>query len=288
MSLRWYVRPRMVVLGSDASALEAARAIESNAIGAVVVHEKGRVVGMVTDRDLAVRVLGRGLDAKTTVLGDVMTKGVSTLEPSNSTQEAIDLMRQRNVRRIPLVEAGRIVGMVTLDDLIIDETAPLDELAAVVEAQIGAGGPAVSARLPAQRRRAARAEATYSRLLGRVRDAAELDTPELADTALEVVLSSLVRRITPEEAKDLAAQLPTLLEPVVAAQPPGPDKSITRETIEADLVRRLDVDPDRAGRILRAVASVIADSVSVGQMDDVRRQLPQDLRAVFSAEAPAP
>jgi uncharacterized protein (DUF2267 family) len=272
----------MVVLGSNATALEAARALENNEIGAVLVREHGRVAGIVTDRDLAVRVLGRGLDPKATSLGDVMTKSVCTLEPSNSVSEAIHVMEQRNVRRVPLVEADRIVGMVTLDDLLVDERAPLDELASVVQAQIGAGGPAASARSRSQKRRVARAEGTYNRLLNRVRDAAELDTPELADTAFEVVLSSLVRRLTPGEAKDLAAQLPSLLAPVIAAQPPGPDKSVTRETIEADLVRRLDLDPGRAGRILTAIGSVIVDSVSAGQMDDVRRQLPQDLRAVFS------
>ena len=58
MSLKWYVRPRIVALKSDASVLDAARAIEHNNIGAVVVQDKGSVVGIVTDRDLAIRALG--------------------------------------------------------------------------------------------------------------------------------------------------------------------------------------------------------------------------------------
>ena len=60
MSLRFYVRPRMVVLTPKASALEAARSIENNNIGAVLIQDKGEVVGIVTDRDLTVRSLARG------------------------------------------------------------------------------------------------------------------------------------------------------------------------------------------------------------------------------------
>ena len=142
MSLRWYRMPRMVVLKPSSSVLEAARAIEHNNIGAVVVQDEGRVVGLVTDRDLAVRALGRGHDPRTTTLADVMTTPVLTLSPADGQSDAIRLMRERNIRRIPLVEAQRLVGIVTLDDLLLDEAAPLDELAAVVEAQIGEGGPA--------------------------------------------------------------------------------------------------------------------------------------------------
>ena len=148
MSLRWYRTPRMVVLDSNSSVLEAARAIEHNNIGAVIVQRDGRIVGLMTDRDLAVRVLGRGLDPEATTLGEVMTAPVVTLAPTDSQNDAIRLMQQRNIRRIPLVEEERAVGIVTLDDLLLDEAAPLDQLAAVVEAQIGEGGPAASLRSP--------------------------------------------------------------------------------------------------------------------------------------------
>ena len=146
MSLKWYRMPRMVALKSSTPVLEAARAIENNNIGAIVVVDDGSVVGMVTDRDLAVRVLGPGLDARTTSLAAVMTTPVATLSPADSQRRAIQLMQQCNIRRIPLVEAGRLVGIVTLDDLLLDEAAPLDQLSEVVEAQIGAGAWATTPR----------------------------------------------------------------------------------------------------------------------------------------------
>lgn len=283
MSLRWYIRPRLVALKPSSSAMDAARAIEHNNVGAVVVQDRGRVVGIVTDRDLAVRVLGPGLDPRSTTLAEVMSTDVATLSPADSQGDAIRLMYRRNVRRVPLVDGERLAGMVTLDDLLLDEAAPLDRLAAVVQAQIGPGGPTASPRAPGRRRSAARAEATYARLLSQVRASAELDTADKAEAALEVVLESLVRRLTPDEADDLIAQLPSLLQPTLEALPPGPDKSITRDTIERELARRLDVEPERAEQLLGAVGATVAQSVSTGQMEDVRSQLPQELRAAFAS-----
>jgi uncharacterized protein (DUF2267 family)/CBS-domain-containing membrane protein len=272
----------MVVLSSNSSVLEAARALENNNIGAVIVQNKGCVVGLVTDRDLAVRVLGRGLDAEATTLGEVMTTPVATLSPTDSQNDAIRLMQQRNIRRIPLVEADRVVGIVTLDDLLLDEAAPLDQLAAVIEAQIGPGGPAASLRSPATRRSAARAQATYGRMLNQLRAEAHLDTSEQAETALEIVLGAIVQRLTPHEAKDLIAQLPSLLQPALRALPAGADKTITRQTIEEELSERLGSDRDHTWQIMVAVGDVVAQTVSPGQIDDVHGQLPDGLRGIFS------
>ena len=282
MSLKWYRRPRLVALSAEAPVLDAARAMESNNIGAIVVQKEGAVAGIVTDRDLAVRVVGYGLDPQTTSLDDVMSAPVVTLSPNDSQNDALRLMQERNIRRIPLVEAGRLVGMVTLDDMLLDEAAALDQLAVIVRAQIGDGGLPESPRSPAMRRRTARAEATYGRFLNQVREGAAFENPEEAETALDVVLQAIVRRLTPGEAKDLTAQLPSLMQPGLQPLPSGPDKLVSRQTIEAELGRRLGVDPPRAAEILSAVGGTVAQSISAGQMRDVRTQLPEDLRGIFS------
>ena len=285
MLLHFYRRPRLVVLNPDSTLLEAARAIEHNRIGAIVVQEQGRIVGIVTDRDLAVRGLGRALDPRTTTISEVMTPSPITLTPSDSFEDAIGLMQERNIRRIPLIEGQQVVGMVTLDDLLLDEAAPLEELAAIVQAQIGEGGPAESPRLPARRRSIARAEATLARLVAQVREESGLESAQQARSALETVLASLVRRLTADEANDLISQLPSLLHPALRALPPGPDKSITRQSMEAELAQRLDVDPSRAGKLLAAVCRTIARAISRGQAEDVHNQLPADIREVFPVPA---
>lgn len=164
MSLRWYRTPKLVVFDPSAPVRDVGRAIEGNHIGAIVVQEQGRVIGIVTDRDLAIRVVGAGLDPKATPVGAVMTSPAATLPPSAAQADGLLLMQQRGIRRIPLVEEGRLVGMVTLDDLLLDETVPLDQVTGVVESQIGSGGVAASQRTPAAQRSAGRAQSTFGRL----------------------------------------------------------------------------------------------------------------------------
>jgi uncharacterized protein (DUF2267 family) len=272
----------MVVLGPDSPVLEAARAIGQNRIGAVVVQDKGRIVGIVTDRDLAVRALGHSRDPAATKVADVMTHAPVTLTLADEVGGAIRLMQEYNIRRIPLVDAGRVVGMVTLDDLLLDEAAPLEELAAIVQAQIEEGGPAsATTRTPAHRRSLARAEATLARLLKGVRAETGLEDLERSRLALDIVLASLVRRLIPQEAMDFIAQLPSLLRPGLCALPAGPDRAISEASIEAELAAQLDVDEREAARILAGVAGIVAGSISEGEARDVRGQLPPGLRDVF-------
>lgn len=106
MPLYWYRQPRLVALSSKSSVLDAARAMENNSIGAIVVQDRGRIVGIVTDRDLAVRALGHKLDPENTTIAEVMTPTPLTLTLDDSREDAIALMQQGNVRRIPLTRMG--------------------------------------------------------------------------------------------------------------------------------------------------------------------------------------
>ncbi len=289
MSLRHYTWPRLVVLTPSASALEAARAIENNNIGAVVVQHQREVVGIVTDRDLTVRALGRELNPRETRLADIMTRDVVTLPPEGSRMEAIRLMRSHAIRRIPLVdERGSVVGVVTLDDLLADESAPISELSAVVRAQVGDGGPSAPTRLEkeAAERREARLESTRRRFLNQLRAEAGLDSIEQAETAALVGLSFLLRRLTPDEAMDLVAQLPLKLAEELRDLPPGPDKSITLETMTEGLANEFGISPSEAEGIVSAIARTLDENVSPGQMEDIRSQLPAELRNAFSPAVP--
>lgn len=122
------------------------------------------------------------------------------------------------------------------------------------------------------------------RLRNQVRADAGLDSSEQAETALDIVLGALVRRLVPGEAKDLISQVPSLLQPGLRALPPGPDKLITRESIESELGRRLDVGPQRAAQVLNAVGASISECISPGQIDDMRGQLPDELRSVLPSQ----
>jgi CBS domain-containing protein len=101
---------------------EAAEAMRRADIGNVIVVENDRVTGIVTDRDIAVRAVAEGRSA-TTKVRDVMTQAPVTIAPNASVKEAIDLMHQHDIRRLPVVEDGRPVGVVALADVSMSPSA---------------------------------------------------------------------------------------------------------------------------------------------------------------------
>lgn len=96
---------------------QAARLMRDKKIAAVLVMEGERLVGILTERDMTVRVVAAGLDAETTQAREIMTSDPDTLAPDDTASDAIRMMKSRNYRHLPVVEAGRVVGMVSVRDL---------------------------------------------------------------------------------------------------------------------------------------------------------------------------
>ncbi|HWP35562.1 MAG TPA: CBS domain-containing protein [Thermodesulfobacteriota bacterium] len=100
----------------DATVQEVARVMAERNVGAVPIAEDGRLVGLVTDRDIAVRVVARGLDVRQTRIGDHVTREVEAVTPTTPIDTALGVMERYQVRRLPVVEEGRLVGIVSLGD----------------------------------------------------------------------------------------------------------------------------------------------------------------------------
>src|SRR5512138_2340860 len=109
--------PNPVTLPAITSVTDAARRMRERDIGDVIVEDKGHIYGIVTDRDLVVRVLGEGRDPASTRLGEVCSRELTVLAPQDAVEAAIALMKAKAIRRLPVVEAGRPVGILTLGDL---------------------------------------------------------------------------------------------------------------------------------------------------------------------------
>jgi CBS domain-containing protein len=116
----------------DATLRAAARTMRDLDIGDVVVVEDGRPVGIVTDRDIVVRGLALGLDAETTGIGDICSRDLATLSPKDSVDDAERLMREKSLRRVPVVEKGTLTGVVSIGDLarVRDPDSALAEISA--------------------------------------------------------------------------------------------------------------------------------------------------------------
>jgi CBS domain-containing protein len=105
-------------LASTASIQEAARTMRESGIGDVIVTEGGQVCGIVTDRDIVVRALADGkTDAR---LGDICSRDLVTASPDDAARDVVALMRSNALRRIVVMDDGKLSGVVSLGDLAID------------------------------------------------------------------------------------------------------------------------------------------------------------------------
>lgn len=100
------------------SLAEAAKLMKAEDTGVLPIAEGDRLVGVLTDRDIAIRAVAEGRDAKSTTAGDIASTTLVTIDPQQSIDEAMRLMSQHQVRRLPVCEEdGRLVGMLSQADI---------------------------------------------------------------------------------------------------------------------------------------------------------------------------
>jgi CBS domain-containing protein len=104
-------------IGASASVVEAARLMREQHVGSLPVTDDEQLLGMITDRDITTRVVAEAAVPETTSVGDVYSRDVVSVEPGNDLEEALRLMARHQVRRLPVVENGRLVGIVAQADI---------------------------------------------------------------------------------------------------------------------------------------------------------------------------
>ena len=105
-------------LDPDATVAEAVALLAEKRIGAVPVLDAGQVVGIFSERDVIHCLQADGGDALRQRIGDVMTKAVKSIGPNESAIGALSLMTQRRIRHLPVIDEGRLVGFVSIGDLV--------------------------------------------------------------------------------------------------------------------------------------------------------------------------
>jgi len=121
-------------IGASASVVEAARLMREGHIGSLPVTQDERLVGMITDRDITTRVVAESAAPETTSVGDVYSRDLISVEPDHDLEEALELMARHQVRRLPVVENGRLVGVVAQADIALKDNERTGELVGAISA----------------------------------------------------------------------------------------------------------------------------------------------------------
>jgi CBS domain-containing protein len=108
-------------IGASASVVEAARLMREEHIGSLPIIDNEQLVGMITDRDITTRVVAEAADPKLTSVGDVYSQDLISVEPESDLEEALLLMARHQVRRLPVVDNGKLVGIVAQADIALTE-----------------------------------------------------------------------------------------------------------------------------------------------------------------------
>ncbi len=123
----------VVTVGPEATCLEIADEMDRSCVGSVVVTDsEDAPLGIVTDRDLTERVVAADRDPKKTTAADVMSADPVTASPDDLVSDLLAQMRSKQIRRLPLVEDGRVVGIVTLDDVVMQLSSEIFQLSEAV------------------------------------------------------------------------------------------------------------------------------------------------------------
>ena len=174
-----------VTVPPDLDVDDVADEMDAHGVGSVIVVDDGRPIGIITDRDLVVRVIAPGRDPDKTHAEDVMTPDPLLIPRDTPTIELLKMLEERGVRRAPIVEDGKISGMISLDDLVLELGVQLWNVSEAVGSELR------------ETRRAAR-----GRRLREAREEALDDIWHQFQSAGEKVRKTLVRQL-----RDLAAKM---------------------------------------------------------------------------------
>jgi len=109
-----------ICLTSTTTLIDVATQRSKYDIGDVLITENDRIVGVITDRDIVIRALAAGRDPASTTAGDIASRDLVMLRPDDALDHAVDLMREHAVRRLPVCQDGRPIGMISIGDLAIE------------------------------------------------------------------------------------------------------------------------------------------------------------------------
>jgi len=126
----------VISLSADDTAEHAARLMHEHNIGSIPVNTKEKVIGIVTDRDIILRCIAKGIDIKSQKVRDIMTSNPVVVDENINVEDATRIMSERQIRRLPITSSNQLIGIVTLGDLALEPNLRKDATEALSEISI--------------------------------------------------------------------------------------------------------------------------------------------------------
>jgi len=133
------MNPQVVVAKSSATIKEAARLMSQLRIGCLIVMDEDKLLGIVTESDIIGKVVARNKDPEKITVEEIMSGKVISIEPDKDLEEAAEIMVQNKIKRLPVMEGGKVVGIITATDIISYEPKMIESLSELfsMKSQIG-------------------------------------------------------------------------------------------------------------------------------------------------------
>ena len=129
-------KPTVFQVSPSVTVFEALRLLADYEVGAMVVMDKGKLVGVVSERDYTRKVALQGKNSKETTVAEIMTRDVVTVSPRTGTRACMALMSQKKIRHLPVVDGGQVLGMISIrdimDDIIADHEQTISQLTSYI------------------------------------------------------------------------------------------------------------------------------------------------------------
>jgi CBS domain-containing protein len=123
-------------IGPDAKVVEALQLMAQKDVGALVVMDAGRLVGMISERDYARKVTLQGKSSQDVPVREIMTADVITIDPEQTVEDCMGLVTQRRIRHVPVCDQGRLIGLVSIGDLVKEVIADQEQTIKQLESYI--------------------------------------------------------------------------------------------------------------------------------------------------------
>ncbi len=117
-----------IVISKDATLPECARRMLSNNVGAIIIKNKNKLEGIVTEKDIVENAVAKEINIKKTKVKDIMTSGMITISPDEDLSKAVELMIREDVRRLPVIKNKKLVGLLTIKDILHEQPKLFDKL----------------------------------------------------------------------------------------------------------------------------------------------------------------